>query len=412
MRNSLSSTRVPAYRALLAALFCSLLCLPSVTLGALPVPADGSPVLRIQGSNTVGAKLAPLLIAGLFDQQGLSDVRIAPTGEENEQRVTGRGPGGQLVTALVAAHGSSTGFVGLKDATADIAASSRPIKESEVRALASLGDLKSSAAEQVIAIDGLAIIVNPANPLPRLDTETLARLFSGEIANWTEVGGPDQPVRIHARDDNSGTYDTFKELVLAPHGKKLASGASRYESNDQLSATVAGDLGAIGFVGYASVGRARALPIADGQSQAMAPTPAMIATEDYPLSRRLFLYAPPSGQSAWARALIEFAQSDAGQALVPRSGYIAQQVEAIRLPSQPDMPMAYRQLANEASRLTVNFRFEEGSAVLDNKAQRDLQRLAAYLAAHDKLQERAVLVASATPRPTRNALRCCRVCAP
>ncbi|MCZ7167098.1 substrate-binding domain-containing protein, partial [Salmonella enterica] len=77
-----------------------------------------------------------------------------------------------------------------------------------------LGDLKSPEAEHVIAIDGLAIILNPQNPLNTLNTEQLAQIFNGEVSHWEDVGGVDGAIHLYARDDQSGTYDTFKELVL------------------------------------------------------------------------------------------------------------------------------------------------------------------------------------------------------
>ncbi|MBF6624519.1 MAG: phosphate ABC transporter substrate-binding/OmpA family protein [Pseudomonas stutzeri] len=349
-------------------------------------------VLRIQGSNTVGAKLAPMLIAGLFEARGLQSVRIVATEHENEQRVIASNAAGRTFHALVAAHGTGTGFAGLKDGSADLAAASRPIKQNEYESLAALGDLRDSSAEQVIAIDGLAIIVHPDNPIEALSVEQVARLFSGDIGNWRELGGSNLPVELHARDDQSGTYDTFKELVLGAQGKALSPAAARYESNDQLSSTVSLHPGAIGFVGLASIGDSRALAIADGDSLPMLPTSASVATEDYPLSRRLFLYASPGLQSQWTRDYLAFVHSPAGQAIVEASGYIAQTIVPITQSAQADLPPAYRQLAAEAQRLTVNFRFAEGSAQLDNKAQRDIGRLVDYLKANGKSMRSAVLV--------------------
>ncbi|EWC40910.1 substrate-binding domain-containing protein [Stutzerimonas stutzeri] len=380
--------------------------LSETSIAALPIPTDGSAALSINGSNTVGAKLAPMLIAGLFEAEGLREVGIHPTNVENEQRISARTADGRPVHATVAAHGTGTGFAGLKNGQGDLAAASRPIKASERAELSELGDMRSAGAEQVVAIDGLAIVVHPGNPLTSLSTAQLAALFAGEIRNWRELGGPDLPVRLHARDDRSGTYDTFNELVLARQGKTLWTGARRYESNDELSRAVTLDAGAIGFTGLASLGKAKALAIADGESQPMLPHRALIATEDYPLSRRLFLYANPTTQSDWTRALIDFTHSDAGQRIVEQSGYVAQHIEAIRQTAQADMPAFYQQLANEAERLTVNFRFEEGSAQLDNKAQRDLERVAAYLRSRDKLTGSAVLVGfgDAKSDPSRTAL--------
>ncbi|MGY4824794.1 substrate-binding domain-containing protein [Stutzerimonas chloritidismutans] len=378
----------------------------SDSLAAPPTPPDGSAVLRIHGSNTVGAKLAPMLVAGLFEAKSLQSVRIAPAGKENEQRITAFDERGRTVHALIAAHGTGTGFAGLKEGTADLAAASRSIKQSEAQSLSALGDMRSAESEQVIAIDGLAVIVHPDNPVQSLSVEQVAHLFAGQIANWRELGGADVAVELHARDDQSGTYDTFKELVLNSQGQALATSAVRYESNDALSQAVSRRSGAIGFVGLASVGKSKALAITDGDSQPMPPSQALVATEDYPLSRRLFLYADPQKQSAWTREFLSFVHSPKGQAIVEKSGYVAQAIAPIRLPLQTTMPEAYQQLAKEAQRLTVNFRFAEGSAQLDNKAQRDVQRLIDYLNSHDKQMNAAVLVGFGDARndPARTAL--------
>ncbi len=385
-RASASSRRI---RALRLASLGLLFLMASPLYGAA---AESATVLRIQGSNTVGAKLAPMLVAGLFESKGFRSVKMVPAGQENEQRITAIDTQGIPLQAIVAAHGTGTGFAGLNDSSADLAAASRPIKQAEAESLAALGNMRSAAAEQVIAIDGLAIIVHPGNRIGALSVEQVARLFSGEVRNWRELGGEDRAVELHARDDQSGTYDTFKELVLAGQGKSLASTARRYETNDALSQTVSARPGAIGFVGLASVGISKSLSITDGDSQPMPPSTALVATEDYPLSRRLFLYANPNSQSQWTRDFLAFVHSADGQAIVEKSGYVAQNILPITLPVQTSMPEPYQRLANEAQRLTVNFRFEEGSAQLDNKAQRDTARLIDYLNDNGKRMNAAVLV--------------------
>ncbi|KAF1030629.1 MAG: Phosphate-binding protein PstS [Pseudomonas sp.] len=357
----------------------------------LPFP-DHGPALRIQGSNTIGANLGPALVKGLMEQQGLQDVHSEPSVSANEQRIVGKSRQGRSVVVEVAAHGSSTGFAALKKADADLAASSRPIKDTELVDLENLGDLKSPDAEQVIAIDGLAIILNPHNPLDTLNTEQLARLFSGQVRTWEELGGVGGEIHLYARDDQSGTYDTFKELVLSRRGKTLDSSAKRFESSEQLSDAVSHDPHGIGFIGLPYVRQAKAVAIVDGDSQPMLPLNSLIATEDYPLSRRLFFYLPPNSRNPWAQALVDFAQSGKGQAIVAANGFIAQQVQAIAVEPRAPMPGEYQAIARDAQRLTVNFRFEEGSASLDNKARQDLQRVVAYIKQHGKLDKQVTLV--------------------
>lgn len=379
---------------------------PLVAVSAqLPVPEHG-PALRIQGSNTIGAALGPALVKGLLEHEGMQRVHIEPGDGPNEQRVVAKTRQGKSVTIEVAAHGSSTGFAALKKASADLAAASRPIKDSELVDLEPSGDLKSPEAEQVIAIDGLAIIVNPLNPLNTLDTEQLAQLFNGEISTWEDLGGIGGSVHLYARDDQSGTYDTFKELVLNRRGKPLASSARRFESSEALSDAVSRDPQGIGFIGLPYIRQAKAVAIADGDSQPMLPLNSLIATEDYPLSRRLFFYLPPTSHNPWARALVDFAQSRQGQAIVAANGFIAQQVQAMAVQPRASMPADYQAIARDAQRLSVNFRFEEGSASLDTKARQDVLRVVAYLKDHGKLDKQVTLVGfgDAKNDPQRAAL--------
>lgn len=359
---------------------------------SMTASAADLPVLRIQGSNTIGAALGPALVEGLMREQGLLKVHSEAPDTANEMQVVGETAEGRRVVVEVAAHGSSTGFTALKNATADLAASSRPIKDSELLALQSLGDLKSPGAEQVIAIDGLAIILHPQNPLNQLNTEQLAQIFSGEASTWEEVGGRGGAIHLYARDDQSGTYDTFKELVLSRRGKTLNNAAKRFESSEQLSDAVARDPQGIGFIGLPYVRQAKAVAIVDGQSQAMLPLNSLIATEDYPLSRRLFFYLPPNGKNPWAEALVAFAQSSKGQAIVAANGFIAQTVQAMAVTPNALMPEGYQALSRHAQRLTVNFRFEEGSATLDNKAHQDLNRVLDYLQQNQKTDRQVTLV--------------------
>ncbi|MBM7061941.1 substrate-binding domain-containing protein [Pseudomonas sp. UL073] len=401
------SSRLPdSWPATICWLVLGFICyaLPWSVFAATPAPS--SAVLRIQGSNTIGAKLGPALVKGLMEQQGLHDIRLQQGSAENEQRVVGLTAEGQEVRIEVAAHGSGTGFTALKDGSAELAASSRPIKPAELQLLAGLGDLKGHDAEQIIALDGLAIILNPNNPLASLTTEQLARIFAGEVRTWEELGGRGGDIRLYARDDNSGTYDTFKELVLAAHGKALAANAKRFESSEQLSDAVSQDAHGIGFIGLPYIRQAKAVAIADGNSQAMPPSTTLIATEDYPLSRRLFFYLPPTEQNPWAKALVQFAHSPRGQTIVEQTGFIAQTVRAVQVAPGAGMPDDYRELASEAQRLSVNFRFQEGSATLDNKAQRDLERVLDYLQRNDKLHGAVVLVGFGDPKadPARAAL--------
>ena len=368
----------------------TLLC----AMANLAIAAD----LRIQGSNTIGANLGPALVAAMLAEQGLHDIHSVPVIPPNEHSIVGTDAQGRQIRVDVAAHGSTTGFTALATGQADMVASSRPVKDRELVDLERLGDLKSPDAEQVIAIDGLAIILHPRNPLTQLNTEQLAQIFSGQISRWEQLGGTGGAIHLYARDDQSGTWETFKELVLNRGGQALSSAAQRFESSEQLSDAVSHDPQAIGFIGLPYIREARAVAIVDGASQPMLPLTSLIASEDYPLSRRLFFYLPAARNNPWAKALVTFTQSAKGQAIVAQNGFVAQSVRAGSVLPGAHMPQDYQTLTKQAQRLSVNFRFEEGSASLDNKARQDLLRVVDYLKANGKLNKEVTLVGFGDPK--------------
>lgn len=346
--------------------------------------------LAIHGSNTVGAKLAPMLVEGFFSSQGDARVITHNNGTENEAILIGE-RSDSPVRVLVAAHGSSTGFKALNAGEADIWASSRPVKSSEVSQMSRRADLTELASEHVIAIDGLAILVHPSNPVNELSIDTLASIFSGRIRNWAELGGPDKTIKLYARDDRSGTWDTFKSLVLRKRGQLDAS-AQRYESNDQLSDDISQDPAGIGFAGLASVRNSKVLAVSDGVAPALKPNQLTVASEDYPLARRLFMYTPGEQTTTLAQAFIEFALGQEGQAIVSQSGFVSQNPIAVKPELDGNAPATFKRLTGNYQRLTVNFRFAEGRTRLDNKAQRDLARVMTYLDSHNQSADDVLLI--------------------
>lgn len=334
-------------------------------------------LLRLHGSNTIGDKLAPVLAERWLRSKGFNQVSVAETSPE-ERLVQGRDDQGRLFSVEIQAHGSSTAFADLASGSADIGMASRPIKRKEVDALARLGKMNDVQSEYVIGLDGVAVIVNPANPLATMDKEILRLVFAGVITDWAELGGTPGKIRVLARDHKSGTWDTFKHLVLTG-GAQLIPDAGRYESSVELVQQVAGDPNAIGFVGLAYVDGVNALAIADG-GLAIKPEAFTVATEDYALARRLFLYAPTRGElSDTAQDFARFAVSQYGQQTLEPLGFISQEIKASRVAHGGTAPEEYSEFTKGAQRLSLNFRFDKEAYELDNKAKRDLERLVNYL---------------------------------
>lgn len=351
----------------------------------LPVDADVK-IFAVQGSNTIGAHLGPALIQSYLEKKGAVDVSIRKTGVVNEMIVSGTVPATRTrVYATVAAHGSGTGFSGLGDGSADIAAASRQIKDKEANALRPvLGNMHTPESEHIVGIDGLAIIVNPANPVDELSVDELARIFSGEYTDWAQLGGKPGKIRVYARDENSGTWDSFESMVL---GKRaLVASAQRFESNANLSDKVAHDTNAIGFTALSSVNASKLIAVSDGSSKALKPNKLTVATEDYALSRRLYLYTDDNPQNPYVPEFIQFALQNDGQKVVASNGFVSQELQAVIPEFYSELPQDFRELTSDARRLTINFRFQEGSAKLDNKGLKDVERLVEYIQ-HDARSE-------------------------
>jgi len=352
---------------------------PINAAAAMPAPA-----LRLHGSNTIGENLAPALVEGMLRKRGYQDVRLIDGDKPVEKTVYAVAQGSTLpaLSIEVHAHGSSTAFADLLGGGADMGMASRPIKDSELaELLPKAGKMNSIAGEHVIALDGLAVIVHPSNPISALTSTQVARLFSGEYSDWAQLGGTPGPVTVYARDDHSGTYDTFKSLVLERIKASLIPNARRFESSTDLSDLVANDPTAIGFIGLPYVRYAKVLAIAESdETLAILPTSFTVSTEDYPLSRRLFFYTPPKGGNPLAAELAQYALGSEGQSMVEKIGFISQNIRSEKPEPSPAFPAEYLELTRDAERLSLNFRFQLGSDQFDNKAQRDLQRLVDHLA--------------------------------
>ena len=339
------------------------------------------PLFRLHGSNTVGEKLAPRLIEAYLMSQGANNVRTEVSQTSPNEKVISGEINGRLEYIELAAHGSGTAFSGLLKNETDMGMSSRRIKEKErEELLPSTGDLTLPGSEHVLGLDGLAIITSPSNSVSSLTMDQLVAIFSGEFTNWSQLGGKDLPIKIYARDEKSGTWDTFKSLVLETRKAKLSESATRVESSSELSDSVAREAGAIGFIGLPYVRHAKLIAVASSDhNKAIMPTHFTVGTEDYPLSRRLFFYTPQVNPNIEAKEFIRFVVTERGQSIVEDVGFVSQNIK-LGKPFENDFyPTDMRELTARSERLSINFRFKSGSDELDTKSLNDLDRVARYV---------------------------------
>ena len=363
----------------------------SAATSATPAGAESALVvhvehpLRLHGSNTVGAGLAPALAEAFLTRQGGTEItRHAGTGGHTWV-ITARMPNEPTPAGIeIDADGSSTGFADLAQGKCDLAMTSRPVSDDEAHRLrdAALGDPRSPGNENVIGLDGIAVIVSGQNPTDALSLAELAKIYTGETATWQGTDGLTGPIVRYARDDRSGTFEAFRSIVLGEGA--LAPGTRRVASNEEMAIAVGADPHAIGFVAMSSVRWSKTLAISEAGARPLSPTAFAVATEDYPLTRRLYLYAPSPRVHPSTEAFLSFALSPEGQAVVAAAGFVDLSARADTAAASCTGGCSPRYLAATvgARRLSFELRFQPGSADLDNRGLLDVPRLASYLAMH------------------------------
>ena len=244
--------------------------------------------LVIKGSDTLGAKLVPQL-AEQFKAQH---------------------PG---TTFDIAAEGSTTGIAAIIDGTAEIGMSSRRAKTSEVGTAAAKG---KHMKPTIVAFDGIAVIVNSANPIKGLTKKQVEQIFTGDVTDWSAVGGSGGKISVYTRNTSSGTYSDFKELAMKK--RDYAGGSQKMAGNEQIAAEVGKNPNGVGYVGlaYTKAGGIKVMPI-DG----VLPSVQSVHAKTYPYARPTFYYTngEPGGM---AKQFLDFTVSSTGQKIVTRVGFV------------------------------------------------------------------------------------------
>lgn len=337
------------------------------------------PILRLADSNTLPDSLGPALAEAFFKAQGATDIQVISGADPQEEMIQGILPGDGAVTSIeIKAHSSEGAVTSLAENSCDIVGIASWKLKAEGSKSASNGGVYSAVSEHVLGLDGIAVIVNASNPISELRKDAIKRIFTGEVTDWSRLGSSRGAIQIYARDDQSGIFDSFRSMVLG--GMQLTPSARIYEDNDELSRAVASDPNGIGFVSLPSIHSAKSVAVSDKGTSALKPTPLTVATEDYPLSRRLYIYTPPTPQNAFTQRFVEFALSKDGQDVVAANGLVAQNVMATAATVSKTAPDEYKQLTQGAERLSLDLRFNAGDLSKDSKAQTDLDRVVALVA--------------------------------
>lgn len=225
------------------------------------------------------------------------------------------------VELSVTGGGSGTGIASLINGTTDICASSRRINTKEKELAAAR---KGTPIEISVALDGIAVIVHPQNPMEALSLKQLQDIFTGNVTNWQEVGGANQTILVFSRESSSGTYVFFQEHVM--NRQDYTPRARLLPGTSALVQGVTADTGAIGYVGLGYVkdasDKVKAVSIQDKDGAPfIAPSNKAVQDGSYPIARPLFLYTNGEAQGT-TKDFIEFTLSNQGQDIVLETGYV------------------------------------------------------------------------------------------
>lgn len=330
--------------------------------------------LRVIGLAGMGEVLLPALFERFAGQRGLAYANIP--GEAGYQARLSDGQSGKTL--------------------AEISFEPAPFGAARQALVAGRAEFMLSAApepgfsQQVVALDAMVAITAPDNPLPRISTRDLARVLAGEVANWQDLGGPDMPLVLHGL----GPGDPLQAGLVTRLGRDIAVMQEQADVT-ALALAVARDPWAIAVTVKTAAAPARVLPLTDSCGFPLLPSTLAVKAEDYPLSLPLHLITPRRRLPLLAREFIEFLGTPAAQAAIASTGLVDRQAE--RQPMTADgmrLINAIRGAGAEttladlqvlvaamegADRLSLTFRFQDGSSTLDAHSQTNLADLARLL---------------------------------
>jgi phosphate transport system substrate-binding protein len=261
----------------------------TVTAVAIAVLTNaGADTIVIKGSDTLGAKLVPQLA------------------EQFKSQHSG-------TTFDIAAEGSATGFAALIDKTAAIGMASRPAKPEEIANGKTKGvDMK----EMTVAYDGIAVIVNSANSIKGLTKKQVEQIFTGEITDWSAVGGSGGKISVYTRNTSSGTYAEFKELAMKK--RDYARDSQKLAGNEQIAQEVGTNPNGVGYVGLAYT---KATGIKIMSIDGATPSKESVLAKSYPYARPTFYYTNGDPTGA-VKEFIDFTIAPEGQRIVEQVGFV------------------------------------------------------------------------------------------
>ena len=268
------------------------------------------PAMDVNGDGRITSLDALMIMQAAAGSSGIKiagSTTVLPIADECASAYMANNPG---IRIDVSGGGSSYGVKAVANGTVDIGTASRDLKDSEKEAYPNL-------VTHAIARDGVAIVVNPANPVANLKMADLQGIYTGTITNWADLGGNSATIVVASREDGSGTRDCFEQAVLKPIGGAITGDAVISDSNDEMRTEVSGNENTIGYLSLGYVNSdVKAVSLDNVE-----PTIENIGSGDYAISRTLLMITDgaPDGDE---QSFLDFVLSEGGQQIVEDANFI------------------------------------------------------------------------------------------
>ncbi|MDD4857306.1 MAG: phosphate ABC transporter substrate-binding protein [Candidatus Krumholzibacteria bacterium] len=272
------------------------------------------------GSTLAGIVLMTLVCTALTPAVGFGQANkiivdgsttVGPIAKAFAEYYMSKNPG---VNITVSESGSGNGAKSLINGTCDIADMSRFMKDEEFKAAVEKGIFPVAT---VVAVDGIAVIVHPSCPIQNLTVDNIRDVYTGKITNWKELGGPNVAIVLISRDTNSGTYESFENLVL--NKQKISDRAEYVGSNGAIRERVQSTPAAIGYVGLGFVDKTvKALKV-----NGIMPDNSTVTSGTYPIARPLFMFTngyPKMGSRLYT--FLNLYLTPKGQEIIQAIGFV------------------------------------------------------------------------------------------
>lgn len=344
------------------------------------------------GGSGIGTNYMPELVKSYAATAGLTVTQAVGADPRNLEFKLSDGSGKPVGQFNVNRLGVPAGLEALAQGKAELVWTSARASEAEVVQFGpAIGDLRSPGNEHVFALDAMVVLVAKENPLTSISIDNLANIYAGKVNDWSQLGLPPGKISVYAPVEGMGTWTHFVNTILKPRNLAVTPDAIRLKTAIEWSDRVAADPTGISTNFIAYVRNAKLVNVEDSCGLITRPSLFTAKTEEYPLSRRLYFYTKGQPATLLARELLAHALSPAGQAILRTADFVDQSPEVLGFGQQTsriayalnakgeDFDMALmRSLITDvkpAQRLSITYRFQSNSFVLDSKSLADINRL-------------------------------------